>query len=384
MPALLAALERCEQSAANPSLPPPDVSVLEEVLATPASADRDRIAVILLEYIRQERLHAATPFVRRLLESAQGVSAGGDVAFEALRALLAIAPMDPATTEAFARRFETADLAQRIRLGMALLETMVERPLLPPDVAGPPAPAAPPTLLALLAAESGDDAWHPILAKMARAGEAAQLGCSPEAAGPVAELIAEAHGPTVAWALRLARQCQGRAARDIALAVLDVAARDGAGLRPGESAMLDAAVAAAAMLADIDPAALAAFLAQAAAQGNAAMERVVLSGALRSTNPAAAVLAAGAPVTNATHAPVALCLTDPTAAAMAALLDARHRAELTEDDFETLAGIARARIPQPPADALGEPLRLEAAWLALRCRGQQRIALARILADTPR
>jgi len=371
MPALLATLERMQQALVRPGVPAPQTGVLDELLASPPSAQRERIAVILLEYIRRERLTAAASVASRLLAEA---GESGSVAFESLSALLAVAPRDEATWESFRSMYDAGDLAHRIRLGLAVLDQTLESPLPPPGIAGPPAPALPPAYAALLAADE-----HPLLAKMGAAAAAALAGCS-ETVEPVADLVAETHAPTVAWAMRLARHCGGASGSAIALAVLRAAEAAGAASRPGDGAMADAAVAAAALLADTDPAALATELTHASERGDAAMQRMILLGALRSTNPAAAVIVRAPGAENG--APVHL--SDPTAAAMATLLEARHRPELTEADYAVLAGIAGAMVPSAPAEPLGEPLRLQAAWLALRCRGHQRVALARILAGDPK
>src|SRR5687768_13024350 len=70
MPALLATLERLQQASASPGVPAPETGVLDDLLTAPPSAERERIAVILLEYIRQERLTASAALPLRLLAEA--------------------------------------------------------------------------------------------------------------------------------------------------------------------------------------------------------------------------------------------------------------------------------------------------------------------------
>src|SRR5690606_19077696 len=189
------------------------------------------------------------------------------------------------------------------------------------------------------------------------------------AADRIAALTREPDPATHAWALRAARRLDDAAARQVRLAVLGSVlgahrARDD--LRP-------AAVGAAAALADSDPAALLAPLADALAEGDILAQRIILAGALRAANPEAARLG-GPPV------PLRPLDDGPLVESMAALLRTRHSASISAADFRILARTAVSEVSDAQDFTMPAALRVQAAWLALRARGQQRIALARGLA----
>jgi len=375
--AIYAALERGERASDTVGGAAAAIAVLEGVLALPRT-DPDAAATIgdILRYIREERLARSAWFAQRILADASGARPGeppddgesDSLKFEALRTLLVVAPADPATLEAFRARFESGDAAARRGLALAVLEATVEQPLLPPYLAGPPAPALPPALFDLLRA-GGD----PSLRAMADAGEAAMLGATPAppaAPDRIAALLAHEPDPaTLGWALLAAGRLDAPAASQVRLAVLNSVL----GVHRHRDDLRPAAAAAAAALAESDPDALLAPLAAALAERDILAQNIVLAGALRAANPDAARLAAP---------PVPLRPLDdsPLVESMAALLRTRRGTSISEADFRTLARTAVGEVADAQDFVMPAALRVQAAWLALRARGQQRIALARVLA----
>lgn len=281
--------------------------------------------------------------------------------FEALRALLSIAPDDPEVCAAWRAAMEHApDAPSRARLALAALD--VAR-LLRFDPGGRTRRGLGGDVLGAMASTGSD-----LLVAMSEAGRAVLVRPWTETMelDPVLRLAGQGHEASAAWVLELAGHLPAPQAMALELAVL----------RAGQRAMQDgyyvgAVVEAAALLAERDPAALEGLLKEAAGSSDAMFIRAALSGALRTMRAAEAADAPRAALFEHTAWP------DETCAAMASLLRVRWGGTPAEEDYAELAGIAMGR------GELNDGLRVQAAWLALRSRDAGRSALARIMADAP-
>jgi hypothetical protein len=192
----------------------------------------------------------------------------------------------------------------------------------------------------------------------------------------VGALARRGHVPTVEWALRCAAGRHWQDARTIRAAVIDGVARRS----PGSSIdpqLSDMAVRAAESLCDDDPRSLDRPLAEALSAADGELTRIILEGALRSGHDKAGALVRQGAFEVRPTGPW------PTvdAAALALLVAVRHN-EFTADPSERIARLsAIARTDR--AGGLSGILRAQAAWLALRASGEDRVALTRILSDLP-
>lgn len=207
---------------------------------------------------------------------------------------------------------------------------------------------------------------------------AAALGGDQTTVGTaVAALAHLGDPPTVAWALRCASERYWQDAREIRAGVLaGVAARPaGSVVDPQLAAM---AAMASTELADDDPRSLDRPLAEALSAGDAPLTQIILEGVLRSTHErAGAVVRQGA-----FQARPAGPWPTTQAAATALLVAARH-GEFTSDPVERIERLSAIARGEEGGSALSGVQRAQAAWLALRASGEDRVALTRILSDLP-
>ncbi|MBY0308448.1 MAG: hypothetical protein K2Q09_06875, partial [Phycisphaerales bacterium] len=152
-----------------------------------------------------------------------------------------------------------------------------------------------------------------------------------------------------------------------------VASRPGAG--PVDPRHAAAATLAATDLADDDPRSLDRPLAEALSKGDAALVQIILEGVLRSIHPDAGSLVRQGRFEPRPAGP----WPDARAAATALLVAARH-GEFTADPAERIARLS-AIASAGPGSGISAVLRAQAAWLALRVSGEDRVALTRILND---
>ncbi|HZW05650.1 MAG TPA: hypothetical protein VFF65_00890, partial [Phycisphaerales bacterium] len=212
-----------------------------------------------------------------------------------------------------------------------------------------------------------------LIKAIAAAAEAISRG---ENVGAAVGALARRGDPAaVGWALRFASERHWQDARTIRAAIIDGVARrpTGAAVDPR---LLEMAVVAAAALCDDDPRSLDRPLAEALSAGDGPLARIVLEGALRSRNEGAGALVRQGAFDVRPAGPW------PTndAAALALLVSVRH-AEFTADPAERIARLSA--IARSERGALSGVIRAQAAWLALRESGEDRVALTRILSDLP-
>ncbi len=349
---------------------------LQRVLALDHDARTQALAIVL-QQIRDKRLGAARPFLRRLFDASADDPL---MRFQALYALLCSAPADPDTLSLWRAEYDRqADTGSRLRMAMAALDAafltrlptaappVAPTPAAPADGSGAPpaapAPASPPparlpaVVFDPMSAESDR-----LLVLIAEAGRWT-VSDHPADAGvqPIVALVGEAHVPTIRWALRLASTLAPAQASDIRLAVIRAAGAQA----KAQPALYDLVAAAVAAQADADPTPLVAPLIGAADAGDERLTRALLAGALLSTNSAVAVLGLDRPY------PSPLC------DAMALLLRSRAANPAPPLKPGDLTALAKGR------GSLPQPLRVEAAWRALGAADQQRVALARLMADLP-
>jgi len=231
--------------------------------------------------------------------------------------------------------------AQVLRLAALLLT--VETPL-PPDAAAP-----------LRSASAGDRA---LLAKFADAIEAVAGFGDPSLALP--ELVATRHRVAVASCLDATRRLPPAEARATLTAIADlVSGGDRVRLPPGVSEL---AVQAFTQLARIDPPEVERRLA--AAEGDTALQDVILFGLFTAGTPEATAIAAKA-----------RGRVSRTGESLALLLVARRAESLPETDLRQLALIAAG------GGRVEEPLQAQAAWLYARLSGRANEAIAAALAS---
>lgn len=193
----------------------------------------------------------------------------------------------------------------------------------------------------------------------------------------VAALVRLGHVPTVEWGLRCAAERHWQDASTIRAAVISaVAGRPrGAAIDPKLAEM---AVLAAARLCDDEPRDLDRALAEALSASDGPLTLIILEGALRSSH-----IGTGALVRQGTfEARPAGPWPDHESAALALLVAVRHK-EFTADPAERISRLAAIARGDAGTGGLSAVLRTQAAWLALRESGENRVALARILSDLP-
>jgi hypothetical protein len=215
----------------------------------------------------------------------------------------------------------------------------------------------------------------PLIKAIAQVGEAFQKD---EGVGAAAAALARRGNlPTVAWALRCAAERHWQDAGLIRVAVIQAVAKrtPGSAIEPQLAEM---ATAAAASLCDDDPRALDRPLAEALSAADGPLVRIILEGALRGTHDGS-----GALVRQGTFEPRPAGPWPSAETASLALLVAVRHQEFTAvpvERIERLTAIARGEMG---GSGLSSVVRAQAAWLALRDSGEDRVALTRILSDLP-
>jgi len=346
----------------------PKVDAPLDKLLESTAAERTLALGRLLEHIREQRLTGSADFVKKVL-ARKGES--DDIRLAAISAGLAVAPADKGVDSAWDKLVESGALADKIRMGLIGLE----------EARGRRQDHVAPLAGSYFAALRKDK--HELVKAIGAAGAAMEkAGAGKEGAGKegaasddealrkaVIALVAHRHLPTLDWAERAAKTLGPGDASAVRVALIEASRprEQNDGIKVGA---YEVAVRAARAAADADPGSLGPVLADAAQRGDEATAAAVLYGALQSVNPATVELAglweqaAGAGAARAM-----------SASSLAKVLRARHAPSMTVEQSEELASIARV------GNGLPEPARVQAAWLALRARGQERTALARIMAD---
>jgi hypothetical protein len=208
--------------------------------------------------------------------------------------------------------------------------------------------------------------------------ERVRAGCGTATEAVVAMM--ETCGTPALWpALQLAEARACLDATRVRLAVLEGVCRAAEPSAQAEEHALNAAAA----LAATDPLALRGWLEETARSGRGRCVQRGLEGALRAhaTVAAAVVEVKGDGDGNASRegaagvAGAAFAWPDERSAALAELLKARHAAALADEQAERLSRIALGE------GRLSDALRVQAAWVVLRARKQDRAALAQVMAD---
>jgi hypothetical protein len=355
-PAALLACVELRQIKDGPRVDAPLDKLLEST-----APERDLALGRLLEHIRQERLTGSADLVKKVLDRKEE---NADIRLAALAAALAVAPTDKAVEGAWSKAVESGGLADRIRLGLIGLEEARERRQ---DKVGPLAAS----YFAALKKDKNElvKAIGTVGAAMEKAGDKATDKDHEALRKSVLELVAERHLPTLDWAERSAKTFPPADAAAVRVALIEASRprEQNEGIKVGA---YEVAVRAARAAADTDPGSLGPVLSSAAQRNDEATAAAVLYGALQSVSPGAVDLAGLWEQAAGAGAPRAL-----SASSLAKILRARHSDNLTPAQGDELASIARV------GNGLPEPARVQAAWLALRARGQDRTALARIMAD---
>jgi hypothetical protein len=352
--AIIAALELVQAGeepppagAAEGETPDPRATALARVVSLDPSSPRGAQTVVLVaDYIREQRLTRLDGLLRTLWNRCD---ASAPCRVETARALLSIAPGDPRTIALWQRTYAGEDLAGRIRLGLGALEAALQRRADCPAAAFEPLSAA------------GE---APLLRAMGAAGAAVVTDGSVVSA--VVHLVEQRHRLSSEWALALAATRPPDEALPIRLAVLGAAR----GVLRAQPELFDAATRAAADLAPDAPDAWRDALRDAVEAGDEPCAAAILAGALHQGR-AAGLADRAAPILAGRAGAL------PSASALLDLLRARDNPGLSPADFDRLSRIALG------VGSLAEAYRVQAAWLALKCRGEQRVALARVLADEP-
>lgn len=294
------------------------------------------------------------------LQTAAG-SLNPGAAFDAVSAaILLTTPDSPAAVSAALARLDIAvPLAERTAFAVRLLDVMMRL--------GKRTPRA-------VLAEMGSDP-DPLIKAIAQVGEAFQSGEGVGAAG--AALARRGNPPTVAWALRCAAERHWQDAGLIRSAVIEGVAKRSPGSAI-EPQLAEMATVAAASLCDDDPRALDRPLAEALSAADGPLVRIILEGALRGSNSGCGALVRQGAFEPRPAGP----WPSAEAAALALLVAVRHQ-EFTAvpvERIERLTAIARGEMG---GSGLSPVVRAQAAWLALRDSGEDRVALTRILSDLP-
>jgi hypothetical protein len=248
----------------------------------------------------------------------------------------------------WAETYRGADLAGRLRLGIWGLEVALGAPKECPAQVFAPMLADQSVLVRTIGAMGGALVREESVATAAMA------------------LVAQRHRPSTDWVLELAEKRPPEEAGLIRLGVIDVA---GGALKDQPDLFEPVARAAGAVARDLPDAWRDQVLAAIKAE-NETLAMAVLAGAFQVQNAAIGSIVEG--LLSPDRAGMM-----PTAAALISLLRACHAPELGAGEFDRLAAIAMG------SGSLPEAYRVQAAWLALKCRGEQRVALARVLADGP-
>ena len=301
--------------------------------------------------------HNLTSAGEALTIAARGLQPGAPADAVAAARLL-VSPGDAAVVSAARARLDiAAPLAERTAFAVRLL-----------DVVQSLGGRTPAPVLREMATDP-----DPLIKAIAAAAEA--ISRDDNAGAAVGALARRGDPATVAWALRFASERHWQDARTIRAAVIDGVARRpaGAAVDPRLSEM---AVAAAAALCDDDPRSLDRPLAEALSAGDGSLTRIVLEGALRSRHQETGALVRQGAFEVRPAGPW------PTgdAAALALLVSVRH-GEFTADRPERIARLSA--IARAERGTLSGVVRAQAAWLALRESGEDRVALTRILSDLP-
>lgn len=319
--------------------------LLDELFAQPGLAGSDAISSVLAR-IKRQRLRSAVPALMAIRER-PGV--GPLVRFEALAAMIAAAPDAPeviraVTAELDVKGEDAADrLAQRVRIALALLDPVAQRPdLITPALYAPLKDSAEALLKAIVAVLDAVTSQSDLVPA-------------------VTALAAQRHAPSSAWALQFAQRRPWQEARAIRLEI----ARGllGAASEPtvlmGMRAAMD--------LCNDDPALLRDLWQEALTRADRTACAALLSGALRSSNPGAVRLAILP--SPASRWPDAQC------EALADLVLARHG----QPDLDPLPPPQRLAGIATGDGGLPTVYRLQAAWMALKAQDQDRAALASLL-----
>ncbi|MBX3358143.1 MAG: hypothetical protein KF745_06925 [Phycisphaeraceae bacterium] len=316
---------------------------LERLLAADQSDSRNVETVLgVLSQIREAKLDKLVGYVRDIQR--KWVESPG-VGFECVRTILALEPRDAEALKQWAGLYAGYDLARRVRMGLiGLGMSRRDGTLAAPALFQPMADDPEPVMHAI-----GEVGLSIVEDKPAEARLAALLA-----------LTRLGHVPTLEWALADSDSLPGPDAIAVRLSVIAAAADPSQ--QPG---LYQVGAAAAAVLAGSDPEALKGPLSRAIAAGDERLVVAILAGVLQSGNSGSASLADEVPASMA------------TARAVADLVIAQHTAQPDRLDFDRLAAIAGG------AGSLPEAYRVQAAWLALRAKGEQRVALARVLAEAP-
>jgi len=271
--------------------------------------------------------------------------------FAALAIMMQVAPADERLLTAVKDAWEqaaNASLADRLRFANAMLVATLRQPT---RLSEPVAAA--------IKADT-DELVSAIGAVIASIIAGAQPGKSdPQRTTAAAcTLVSKAYAPALVWASRAARTLPFQDAQQLrfaALASIDKVKADAQGTLPTAALITLAAEAC-----DADAKALGASLSEAVAGGHTPRCKILLAGAIRSTNPKAAGVTGGIVV-----------WPDLAAADLALLHRARHRPEdVTPRELEQLAG----------SMTLTPAFQVQAAWVYLRSTGSERAAIARLLA----
>lgn len=307
---------------------------IDRFFASPVAAVRGVLPTIL-QYVRREKLTGGAPFVERAMESTADDPRSH---MECALTLLTIAPTRGVDiwSEGFA---QATDQAERIFWALAALDASDTAP---PELYDP-----------LLAPGAGE-----LLNAMGRAGRA--VASHTDAADALAALVRQNHGPSIVWAAHAVETLPAEQRPRADRALISVALES-----PRSNLGLRAALApAAARLAESEPRALADLIRESAERADDALCQSLLAGALRSNSSAPPL------PDSTTRWPSAPCRS------LATLVRARFTLELTPEEQESLRLVALG-------SDLSRLFRVQAAWLALKHSGQDRVCLAKVLAPDP-
>jgi hypothetical protein len=333
----------------------PSIVQQAERVALPEILRRDAsVQIKLARFIQQHRLSAAAQWLATLEKQAKDP----DVIFAATLARWSVSGGEPGIIESLKRQFDVLETGTPKREAMALAWLEAARVLegrFPIELAK----------LAQLDTNAKTASIGRLLQAWAQQGDVATPGAQLARFGDLT--ITEA-------LLQVSQRVYFQQATTIRLAIVQHALVQLGEARPAEmqkfAAMQPLVLRAVTAVAEDDPALLQAPLEGALASKNTAGVQLLLQGLLRSTSAnAAQVLAAAAPVDGQWP--------DETSKGLALLTTARHQvaAGLLPQTIDELIAIARGQGSLPPA------LQAQAAWLALRGLGEDRVALARLLVN---
>lgn len=326
-----------------------------ERVALPELLRRDSAQQIrLARFIQQHRLTAAAAWLQTMERQTQDPQ----VIFAATLSRWTLTPQDAGITRLLGEQFESLPPASSQRVSMALAWLDAARLL----------EGRFPAELATVAQQDNS----PVVAGIGRLLLAwSQQG---DVSTPGAQLARMGDPQVTEALLRVSQRLYFQQATTIRLAIVQHALttlgeKTPAGLQRFASTqplVLQAATA----VADNDPALLQAPLEGCLSTGNTLGVHLLLQGLLRSTSAASVqVLQAATPATGKWP--------DETSSGLALLTVSRHQVAggLAPETVEQLIAIARGQGNLPPA------LQAQAAWMALRALGEDRVALARLLVN---